>query len=87
LCRNRNPKDIIVSLGLINLNIPGDKAVNYTVETIIEHPQYEKRILINDIAILKLNENVQLTPKIHSACLPSKALSPQERYGYVTGSK
>ena len=69
------------------MNKPGDKAVNYTVKAIIEHPEYKKGTLFNDIAIIKLNENVQLTPEIHSACLPSKALSPQERYGYVTGSK
>ena len=61
--------------------------MNYTVKSIINHKDYNKRQLLNDIAILKLNENVQLSPIIHSACLPSKALSPEEKVAYVTGER
>lgn len=49
------------------------------VARVFRHPQYNKRNVDNDIALLKLDQPLQLTTKVWPACLPSQGeeLEPQ----------
>jgi len=44
-----------------------------TVKTATMHPNYNKKTLDNDIAVLELSEELTFTDKIKPACLPSSA--------------
>ncbi|XP_050546255.1 serine protease Hayan-like [Daktulosphaira vitifoliae] len=63
-----------VRLGDLNLHESNDgsQPVDYTVEDIIVHPDYIKTSKYNDIALLRLNKNVQFNKNIRPACLYTK---------------
>ncbi|XP_037947122.1 serine protease grass-like [Teleopsis dalmanni] len=44
--------------------------VEYGVEKIISHPDYKRRTLVNDVAIIKLNRDVEFNKHIKPICLP-----------------
>lgn len=57
-------------------------------ETIVHHPEYNKNNYINDIALVKLKQPVELSRFVRTVCLPKKDeddLAVPEKYGYATG--
>lgn len=54
-------------------------------EAIIIHPDYDKDTFTNDIALVRLNEKVNLTKFIRTLCLPETDLAVPGEYGYVAG--
>jgi hypothetical protein len=61
----------IARLGDLNLKLTNDGAqpVNYLVEEVIQHPQYKPPAKYNDVALLKLDREVEFTEFIRPACL------------------
>jgi len=48
------------------------KHEEYTISKIIKHPQFDPKRLRNDIAILRVNQRINLNhPYVNAACLPS----------------
>ena len=57
-------------------------------ERIIHHPEYNNRDLLNDIALVKLGEKVELGPSVRTVCLPKQGegdLAIPGKHGYATG--
>jgi len=48
------------------------RAMNVTIDSIHQHPGWNKSTRINDIAVIILKERVRFTNKIQPACLPNK---------------
>lgn len=61
----------IARLGDLNLKLTNDGAqpINYLVEEVIQHPQYKPPAKYNDVALLKLDRQVEFNEFIRPACL------------------
>ncbi|XP_074597493.1 proclotting enzyme-like [Brevipalpus obovatus] len=82
----KEPSTYKVRLGEHNIkeDTPDDATVDYDIESIIVHPDYNvPGAFSNDIAILKLKPRVQFNERISPACLPYD--SELFRYKDVTG--
>lgn len=49
-----------------------ERAHNYTIQSIHQHPGWNKATRINDIAVIILEEPVRFNNKVQPACLPNK---------------
>jgi len=59
----------------------------YTVTRILKHPQFNKKRLTNDIALLFLDRNINLNhPYVNTACLPSCGDQFDYRFSNGTGT-
>ena len=59
-----------------------DGAIDIDIEKIIDHPNYSRATLNNDISILKLKTPITWSNKVRPVCLPSDA---SKSYAGVTG--
>ncbi|XP_058979635.1 trypsin-1-like [Musca domestica] len=59
--------------------------IDRKVEEITTHPKYNARTYDNDIAIIKLNEPVEMTDLLHPVCMPTPGKSFKGETGTVTG--
>jgi len=62
-----------------------DKNKMITVETIVDHPNYNKDTFQHDIAVLKLQEALVLTTEVSPACLPDPSFNYVGKTGIVSG--
>ncbi|XP_034609551.1 chymotrypsin-C-like [Trachemys scripta elegans] len=75
-----------VLLGKQNLEVEEPGSVAAAVEKIIVHEKWNTFLIVNDIALIKLAEPVEVSETIQPACLPaSGALLTQDFPCYVTG--
>ncbi|XP_077829669.1 chymotrypsin-C-like isoform X2 [Macaca mulatta] len=76
-----------VALGKHNLEVEDEEGSLFVgVDTIYVHKNWSYDLAINDIALLKLAEHVELSDTIQVACLPEKdSLLPNDYPCYVTG--
>ncbi|XP_030319521.1 chymotrypsin-C isoform X1 [Calypte anna] len=76
-----------VVLGKQDLSVedePGSLAVG--VEKLIVHEKWNSFLILNDIALIKLDQEVKETETIQPACLPPAGLTLENNYPcYVTG--
>jgi len=72
-CRTNKAKQlpVIVRLGALNYNLRYEHAPyeDYSVESFINHEQYDKKARRNDIAVIKLDKDVTFNAYIRPACL------------------
>ena len=57
-------------------------------ERIIHHPEYNNDDYFNDIALVKLEQKLELGPSVRTVCLPKKGegdLAIPGKHGYVAG--
>ena len=54
-------------------------------EKIFVHQNYKHSLLVNDIALVKLKDKVELTKFVRTLCLPEKELAIPDEYGFVAG--
>ncbi|XP_065367614.1 trypsin-1-like [Calliphora vicina] len=59
--------------------------IDRKVAEIITHPKYNARTYDNDIAIIKLDEPVEMTELMHPVCMPTPGKSFKGETGTVTG--
>nr|XP_037841351.1 chymotrypsin-C [Chlorocebus sabaeus] len=76
-----------VALGKHNLEVEDEEGSLFVgVDTIYVHKNWSYDLAINDIALIKLAEHVELSDTIQVACLPEKdSLLPNDYPCYVTG--
>uniref|UniRef100_A0A674KDV1 Peptidase S1 domain-containing protein n=1 Tax=Terrapene triunguis TaxID=2587831 RepID=A0A674KDV1_9SAUR len=75
-----------VLLGKQNLEVEEPGSVAAAVEKIIVHEKWNTFLIVNDIALIKLAEPVEVSETIQPACLPaSGALLTQDFPCYITG--
>lgn len=73
----------LVKVGMLK-RIQNDSNTDiYNVAEIFQHPEYSKRTINNDVALLRLSDNIKFSDKIYPICLPSKQHSDSE--AIVTG--
>ncbi|GAB0093216.1 Peptidase S1 domain-containing protein [Sergentomyia squamirostris] len=65
-------KRLYVRLGEHNLEVKDGTEVEYRVEFAIKHPEYNKKTVDNDVAMLKLPREMIPSAFIGFACLPDK---------------
>lgn len=67
-------RSYVLKLGAVNLNSNDVKTVqDRNVETIIPHPRYKgSPVMVNDIALMKMNKKVMFTPFVRPLCLDYK---------------
>eukprot|EP00112_Aurelia_sp_Birch-Aquarium-sp1_P004750 Seg154.8 transcript_id=Seg154.8/GoldUCD/mRNA.D3Y31 product="Chymotrypsinogen 2" protein_id=Seg154.8/GoldUCD/D3Y31 len=59
---------------------------NIVVERIFKHPSYDRRVINNDIALLKLSRSARYSKYVSPACLPQQGASvPVGSNCYITG--
>lgn len=68
--------EIKVALGFHSLSTIANIETVYEVDSIIVHPEYrhDDEYQLNDIALLRLDRDVQFTSKIQPICLPHASL-------------
>lgn len=59
----------IIRLGEHSLHDEYDNQVDFEIEKIFKHPQHKFRLSYNDIALIKLNQDVKFSKLIRPACL------------------
>ncbi|KPJ12593.1 Serine protease snake [Papilio machaon] len=70
-----NPVPVIVRLGNVNLNSDvkhGPPIIDVKIKTIHKHPDYHPPLRYNDIALLELAEDLNITNDVRPACLWTK---------------
>ncbi|XP_029434186.1 chymotrypsin-C [Rhinatrema bivittatum] len=81
-----NGRTYRVALGKHNLLEDEAGSVTIAPETIIVHEKWNSLFIINDIALIKLSEHVEVSDTVQPACLPADgALLAQNFPCYVTG--
>ncbi|CAH0723838.1 unnamed protein product, partial [Brenthis ino] len=65
----KSPIDVIVNLGAFEL-CKGENALNISVEAISIHPGYYSTGKFNDLALLKLSNNVMFNKLVSPICMP-----------------
>lgn len=65
-----------VRVGLIHLLTPGDAMQERNVAERITHPDYKFSVRYHDIALLKLEDPLELNPQVRPACLEIKSEIP-----------
>ena len=73
--------EIKVALGVHSLSTIEHLETVYDVDTIIVHPEYahDDPYQLNDIALLRLDREVQFSSKIQPICLPDESLQVDYR--------
>lgn len=73
-------------MGLIDRSNPDDTSVSVTAEKVIVHPKYSDQTVVNDIALIKLSEKVELSDAINTVCVADKSLNiPYGDLAWATG--
>ena len=54
-------------------------------EKIFIHHNFSDTLYVNDIALVKLKDEVELTKFVRTLCLPEKDLAIPGEYGFVAG--
>ncbi|XP_055592721.1 serine protease snake-like [Uranotaenia lowii] len=67
-CLSNHDQPTVVRLGEVNILQKGDER-DVPIESIIIHPNYLRSQFYNDIALIKLHQDVQFTRSIRPACL------------------
>lgn len=57
---------------MLKLSQNDSLTVIHNVAEIIQHPEYSKRTINNDIALLRLDDNIKFSDRVYPICLPSK---------------
>ncbi|XP_070509416.1 venom protease-like [Chironomus tepperi] len=65
------PVATFVKIGINSLSRSNDQKLYRVIQKIV-HPKYNSGLISNDIALLKLNQNVELNENVHPICLPTK---------------
>ncbi|XP_031626847.1 uncharacterized protein LOC116343091 [Contarinia nasturtii] len=77
-----NPNDIEVVVGAVKLYMDG---VPFSLEKIINHPEYDKKKIHNDISLLLTAKEISFTSSIQSIALPAVDRVIHERVLVVSG--
>ena len=64
-------KNMVVIAGCNSLGEKPQTSNIYKVTGLILNPEYDRENIINDIAVIKLDRDVELSSKISTVCLPS----------------
>ncbi|EFN89450.1 Serine protease snake [Harpegnathos saltator] len=62
-----------VRVGLIDLLSPGDAVQERKIVKSIKHPNYKHAVSYHDIALFKLDQPLELNPKVRPACLEANS--------------
>lgn len=71
-----------VKIGILSLSQSNDQIIYKVIQKIV-HPDYDRTKTSSDIALLKLNRNVNFNENVHPICLPTKQFD--EPKAIVTG--
>lgn len=66
-----------VKVGDVHRDQPNINTFTYTIIEMIIHPLHSERIIDHDIALFKLNKNVEFNLFVQPICLPAKNLEPK----------
>ncbi|XP_068244687.1 serine proteinase stubble-like isoform X2 [Palaemon carinicauda] len=81
-----SPSQIDLSLGDWDLNtIVDGESIKAKVSRITVHPRYSRSTLQNDLAVLKLSQNVVFTERIKPICLPPSDINVEGKRAIVSG--
>jgi secreted trypsin-like serine protease len=85
-----DPSDIEVVIGEHQIGAPNPKRAIMGVQNIVIHPQFERRTLVNDIALVRLKKDIlpafpTYTPEIKPVCLPDSKLDYAGNVAYLAG--
>ena len=72
-----------VKLGNVIRNQPNENTYRYEIEESIKHPEFSTKSIDNDIALFKLEKDVEFNDYVHPACLPSNNEEPD--FGIASG--
>lgn len=53
------------------MNFNDGTEADYEVKNLISHPHYDPKKRTNDIALIELKEDVNISTKVRPACLPN----------------
>lgn len=85
-CFQSTPYAMSIDLGLHDRNNKESWYVTRKSAKLIVHPQFNIRIMSNDIAMIKLSAPVTMDGQyIIEACMPAAGLDVQSKTGWVTG--
>lgn len=73
-------------IGAAQLSQPGPDVQERTIKTLVEHPQYQRRTQMNDVALMEMNQPINCTDYIQLACLPEGDVDvPSLTHCYISG--
>ncbi|XP_076332764.1 trypsin-1-like [Tachypleus tridentatus] len=71
-----NAEHVKISVGENNVDVTSiETTYSLTASAVIVHPQYKKDFLSNDIALIRLKEELSLNERVNLVCLPTSHLS------------
>ena len=74
----------MVRVGLINLKTPGQGMQERNIVDKIKHPKYDSAMKYHDIALLKLDQPLDLGPLVRPVCLDVNE-NPMEKTAIASG--
>lgn len=66
-----------IKVGDVHTGQPNNNTFTYTIVEMILHPLHSERIIDHDIALFKLDRNVEFNDFVRPICLPSKNEEPK----------
>ncbi|XP_076235723.1 chymotrypsin-1 [Calliopsis andreniformis] len=78
----KNPGSITVHAGT---NLLNEQGAAYQVEKISSHPNYNSMLIINDVAVLRVNKNIEFNSKVQPVKLASGSKSYEGQNCILSG--
>lgn len=79
------PNDIVVKLGIYNLDLNSQRTQVIGVDEAIFHDCYNPEIYDNDIGLLVLSQSARINEYVGMVCLPSPSFTMTNRFGEIVG--
>lgn len=78
-------QNIIVKLGMYNLDLNSENTQVISVDECIYHNNYDPDVYMNDIGLLKLSHRAKMTDFVSLVCLPNSDFSMANKIGGIVG--
>lgn len=81
----RNETNMVVRAGQVNIRVGSESQQDRKIQKVIVHEKYNKDNLFNDIAVVILKTDFEMTESVSRICLPKQGNNYDGKVAIVSG--
>jgi hypothetical protein len=81
----RKENEIMIRLGEYDFSKTSNTRTDFAIEKILKHENYDTKVYLNDIAVIKIKQRAKFNANIQPICLPPTNLVLDDQVSHVTG--